>query len=313
MDTVTASDESGAAGAWSHSDSVARTRTDATATVVPRHILIAEDHPVSQVVIEKQVRSLGHRTDVVGDGRRALEALRHGTYDLLLTDCLMPGMDGLELARSLRSGSVAAAQRIPILALTASILADEVYSCYDAGIDDVLIKPVDREQLRVAIDRWLGPQALVPGQRPRRLERPRLADGAGHRTLPVLDWEMVAAVFGDTAVGARMLSFFLETTQPLVQSLEVRDGRSGDPAIRKEAHKLGGAARTAGARELAALCEAIERGCEGGDFDLVCLRMHALRGTFARLEIAVEDARRRSAAGAEDRSPTPASGAADAG
>lgn len=273
-DTASAQDDPGANG---------------RAAAVLGEILIAEDHPVSRLVIEKLVGSLGYRPHVVKDGVAAIEALNRRSFDLLLTDCLMPGMDGYELARRVRaSGSTIA--RMPIVALTASVLSREESVCYQAGIDDVLLKPVDREQLRTAIERWLG-KGRQRRERPETNADEAPAPHTERSRVPVLDWDLVASVFGDAQTGARMLGFFLETTQPLVQSLERRDARLGDPAILRETHKLGGAARTAGAWELAVLCESIERACAAADREEVARHLSKLRGTYARLEMAVHDAR----------------------
>jgi signal transduction histidine kinase/CheY-like chemotaxis protein len=114
-------------------------------------ILVAEDHPVNQQVILRQLRILGHNPEMVADGVAALEAWRQHRFDLIITDCHMPLMDGLQLTAAIRAAEVGRASRTPILALTANALGGEAERCIAAGMDGFLTKPVDLSQLRLAL------------------------------------------------------------------------------------------------------------------------------------------------------------------
>lgn len=117
-------------------------------------ILVAEDHPVNRALIARQLNRLGYAHTVVEDGRQALQALAAGGIDLLLTDCHMPGLDGFALARAIRAGEVSG-QHLPIIALSASALPEQVQRCLDAGMDDFLAKPVQLEQLARKLEHHL--------------------------------------------------------------------------------------------------------------------------------------------------------------
>lgn len=123
------------------------------------HILVAEDHPVSQQLISRQLALLGFNCDVVDNGRDAYEALSGEHYALLLTDCNMPLMSGYELARAWRQHEDAqgTGQRLPILAMTANALSSETARARDAGMDDVLSKPLQLSALSRKLDQWLPP------------------------------------------------------------------------------------------------------------------------------------------------------------
>ncbi|KRE99478.1 histidine kinase [Frateuria sp. Soil773] len=129
-------------------------------------ILVAEDHPVSQTLVRRQLELLGWPCDVVGDGHEAYEALRQGRYAMLMTDCQMPRMDGYELASSWRrhEAETGSFTRLPIVAMTASALDGEGRRCRDAGMDDYLDKPVQLHQLAEKIAAWM-PEQVQP-QRP---------------------------------------------------------------------------------------------------------------------------------------------------
>jgi signal transduction histidine kinase/AmiR/NasT family two-component response regulator len=118
------------------------------------NVLVAEDNSVNQMIIEAMLKQLGHSVTVAGNGRRALQALAEAEFDLVLMDCNMPELDGLDATRMLRAGTAGArAARIPVIALTANAMDGDRETCLAAGMNDFLAKPVSISALRQAIDR----------------------------------------------------------------------------------------------------------------------------------------------------------------
>jgi len=129
----------------------------ASPVAAPRHIvLVAEDNAVNQLVIRKQLERLNFGCEIVANGLEAWETLQadRGRYALLLTDCHMPEMDGFDLARRIRRAE-GGGQRLPIVALTASILADQGGTCLEAGMDAVLTKPISLATLQETLRRYI--------------------------------------------------------------------------------------------------------------------------------------------------------------
>lgn len=118
-------------------------------------ILVAEDHPVNQAVIARQLDALGYPNVVVSNGREALAALEKSHFDLLLADCHMPDVDGFELTRLIRKHE-GGHRRLPIVALSASALPEQVRQCMAAGMDGFLAKPVTLRDLGDKIVSFLG-------------------------------------------------------------------------------------------------------------------------------------------------------------
>jgi CheY-like chemotaxis protein len=112
------------------------------------HILLAEDNPINMMLIRELLRRRGHRVSEVTTGNAAVKAMQEGSFDLLLTDIHMPGMDGIEAARAIREDEARSGRpRTPIVALTADALEAGKRSCQEAGMDGFLTKPVDPAEL----------------------------------------------------------------------------------------------------------------------------------------------------------------------
>jgi signal transduction histidine kinase len=119
-------------------------------------ILVAEDHPISQMVLRTSLMELGCLVDVVNDGAAAHRAALDGAYDLIIMDCHMPEMDGHQATRMIRADEqLQNRHRTPVVALTASALPEDQERCLASGMDQHLSKPLSREVLIAALDRWL--------------------------------------------------------------------------------------------------------------------------------------------------------------
>lgn len=126
-----------------------------------RRVLVVEDNAVNQQVTVRMLEKLGFRADVASNGEEAVEACRRLPYGVVLMDCQMPGMDGLEATRIVRELNSAAAE-MPIIAMTAHALDDDRRRALDAGMNDYLCKPVSAERLTRTLARWLPNQTPEP-------------------------------------------------------------------------------------------------------------------------------------------------------
>ena len=119
-------------------------------------VLVAEDHPVNQQVISRQLHLLGYESELHGDGAAALAAWRERGFSALVTDCHMPCMDGFQLTAAIRAQEAENGGHLPIIALTANALSGEDERCVAAGMDYYLAKPVDLARLKEALDKLLS-------------------------------------------------------------------------------------------------------------------------------------------------------------
>jgi CheY-like chemotaxis protein len=119
-------------------------------------VLVAEDNLVNQKVATRMLERLGCRVEVRANGKEVLEALGGSDYDLVLMDCQMPEMDGFEATRAIRQAEGAQQRHTPIVAMTASAMAEDRERCLEAGMDGYVSKPMKLEDLRAAVDPWIA-------------------------------------------------------------------------------------------------------------------------------------------------------------
>ena len=127
-------------------------------------VLLAEDNPFNQKVATAMLRRLGYRVEVAGNGAEAVDMVRTGGFDLVLMDCQMPVMDGYEATRCIRD-LPAPLGSITIIAMTANVLSGDRQACFAAGMNDFLPKPITRDVLQQALDRWDIPATKKPAPR----------------------------------------------------------------------------------------------------------------------------------------------------
>lgn len=118
-------------------------------------VLVVEDNPVNAMVVQAQLAQLGCESTVAPDGEAALRELPTGRYDLVLLDCMLPGISGVEVARRWRAMEREhGLPHVPIVALTADVMDANRHACLEAGMDGFVPKPCNLDHLRQAVERW---------------------------------------------------------------------------------------------------------------------------------------------------------------
>jgi PAS domain S-box-containing protein len=118
----------------------------------PLRVLLAEDNEISRIAASEYMLELGHEVVEAEDGQQALDALARERFDLVLMDIQMPGLDGVEATRRIRSGE-AGDPNVPIIALTAYAMDSEQSSIREAGVDGFITKPFDFDEFRTTVHR----------------------------------------------------------------------------------------------------------------------------------------------------------------
>lgn len=212
-------------------------------------LLVAEDNPTNQFVLEQLLRGFDIMVDVKADGRAAVQAAAAQLYDVICMDMRMPEMDGLQATRAIRRLTGAAAT-VPIIALTANAYAEDVKACLDAGMTHFVAKPVEIDRLFEALVDALSAQSKTAG--------PILPGGEAPAAAQVLDTHtlgMLSDALGPEVV-IRMVEIFQAETEARLARFA---GDTLDEArLRDEVHALKGTAGTVGAQHLSRLAAAAE-------------------------------------------------------
>jgi PAS domain S-box-containing protein len=136
-----------------HESKPSLSNTSLISAVSSNHnILVAEDNSTNQTLILSQLEALGYTADLAENGQEALNKMLNKNYDLLLTDCNMPLVDGYKLARTIR---LKGNNNLPVIALTADAFPETKSECIEAGMNDQITKPVDLATLKNTLEKYL--------------------------------------------------------------------------------------------------------------------------------------------------------------
>ncbi len=245
-------DELGGAGDGG-AGSPGRAERFAAATIRPLRILVVDDDPVNRKAILHVVDVLGHQGESAADGRAALAAVEQGRFDVVLLDVQMDDIGGPEVARRIRR-SRGAGGCPRILGLTGTARAEDRDACRAAGMDAVLLKPVDPDTLRSALS----------------AEPPATGRAQAAETDEILDPRIVSSLLSQPPSPERTgLVEFVElyAADAPEQIARIRDaaGRGDAAELALTAHRLTGSSSAVGARRLGALASKIESLARAGD------------------------------------------------
>jgi signal transduction histidine kinase/DNA-binding response OmpR family regulator len=226
------------------------------------HVLLVEDIPINRAVSRGMLESLGLTVSVAEDGEEAVAKAAQQSFDAILMDCHMPGMDGYEATQRIRAAEKAAAdgRHVPIVAVTANAIVGDRELCLVAGMDTYLGKPFLRKDLHAILAHWLPPQ-----------------DDAVPRSAP-------EAPIADS----QLRRMFLVDGQRLVDDLNAALA-TGDHALAvRTAHSLRSVSSHVEAGELATACATLESNLRSGNVEEVNTALSGVRQHFAETEASFE-------------------------
>jgi PAS domain S-box-containing protein len=268
----------------------------------PRRILTAEDNPVNQIVIVEHLKSFGYEVTAVGNGLEVLEALEKGSFDLVLMDCQMPQLDGYETSRRIRQLPDPVG-RIPIVALTAHAIPEELDRCLAVGMNGFITKPFRGEALRHTIEEWIerasrcGAPALAepPPDIAPPVPKPLAGDAMDEPTLDERQIESLRAA-GRESANPDFMTKLIEQfrRQPYIEQFRGALERGDRVTLAGRAHALKGTALFMGAARLPRLCSQLEHLCQDSPME-ACRRQvdlieAELQKVFVELAVVAETA-----------------------
>ena len=233
---------------------------------------------MNQELVVTMLTRWGHTVDVVSDGAAAVDAVMRSCYDLVLMDVQMPVMDGLEATRRIRQLG-GAFEKLPILAMTASVMARDVEAGRAAGANAHVGKPFVPENLRATVAQW-----VALGQGEVEAETPKL------ETVPVHDQTTLAAIrdmAGATAVVSLLSKFLTDLDSRMATEPGDADGWR---IVGSDAHAIVSSAGMLGFIPLSEVCRTLEHLCRSEPMDEQAVRRQ-LQLVHTQMTLAKEAAR----------------------
>jgi two-component system, sensor histidine kinase and response regulator len=250
------------------------------------NILLVEDNLINQQVALSILQIQGYGVTVANNGREALDAHAQGAFDLILMDCHMPEMDGLEATMEIRGRERSSIRkRVPIIALTANAMAQDREECLNAGMDDHLSKPFSMLTMQDMLDRWMPHAATTQS------EVAELAARAPARASEVLDRQVLDQLSkllkSKPEVLARVINLYLVESPKLMQKLKHAAAANDAPEIARTAHSLKSSSANVGARLLSRYCGDIEASARRADTEEACKIVAKIETEHSRVQSAL--------------------------
>lgn len=244
-------------------------------------ILVAEDDPINQKVILRQLALLGYAAEVADNGIEALRLWRSGKHALLLTDLHMPELDGYGLAMTIRAEEPQG-RRLPILALSANALRGETGRALAAGMDGYLTKPVQLDVLQQALEKWMGPAGKPTAVAASAIQN--------MTTSSAVDVSVLKSLVGDDEEAVhQLLAEYLACLRQQGEELRRTASEGSLGQVGSVAHKLKSSSRSVGALAVAEACNELEKAAKLGDKPAVLRSMPIFEMSVAAAKGALDD------------------------
>lgn len=262
-------------------------------------VLLAEDNEFNRMLIERVLRTLNCEVDLAPTGREAVRKFHQGRYDLVLMDCHMPDLDGLEATRQIRSQE-GPNRRVPIVAVTAGTVPGARQACLNAGMDDFIAKPFSLSTLRRKASQWLAMSTPIPRSEPRqRVAEPVVTTTSSNAPVVSVDLSRLrelAEEAGSPRIVEELSLIFVEDMDKRLEALREAADERGERQLLNVIHAVKGACGNFGALRMASLAEAIERRVKRGNLlglDLevgeLCSEFLAVRQVLDREVFGIRD------------------------
>ena len=223
-------------------------------------ILLVEDNEINQELALELLNNAGMITKVAENGQEALDMLAEESFDGVLMDCQMPVMDGYEATRQLRQ--IDKFKDLPVIAMTANVMAGDREKVLDAGMNDHIGKPINVQEMYTTIAKWITPSEPLSEQAPQQNHDQEPAPGMSLNDLPGIDFNSGLSIAqGNEKLYRRLLVKF-RNSQRDFESMFNAALTSDDPDdTERTAHTLKGVAGNIGARELQVVAGELEKAC----------------------------------------------------
>ncbi len=216
-------------------------------------ILVVEDNEVNQEVALKILHKIGYSADIANNGAEALDMIKANSYAVVLMDCQMPVMDGLEATKNIRLLS-APKSGITIIALTANAVKENVSECLEAGMNDYISKPITVRSLEQILTKWMKPvrQPAEHSAPDSTVDEPVISES-------ILNGLRLLAEGESDGWLDSLIKMYISRSRETLEQLQTAILQQNEEMIAQQAHKLRGSSSNIGALRIDALTELLEQ------------------------------------------------------
>ncbi|SMF29941.1 response regulator [Desulfovibrio gilichinskyi] len=232
---------------------------EATAKLQGAYILLVEDNEINQNVAVDLLENYGVTVKIAVNGKEALDILETETFDGILMDCQMPVMDGYTATKKIREQEKF--KSLPIIAMTANVMAGDRERSLQAGMNDHIGKPIQISEMLCIMSKWITPS--TPSAKPIPAHHEQESDGSTFSTLPGINAESgLARLQGDTKLYKKILFMFENDYTDFESIFRDAHSREDNEAAMRYAHTLKGVAGNIGAEEIEKQAYYLESACK---------------------------------------------------
>lgn len=254
-------------------------------------VLVAEDYPANQLVVQRFLEDLGCEVILVNNGFEAMKAFKNQHFDLIFMDCQMPFMDGYQATEEIRrhEQDQQTGRAIPIVALTAHALAEDEAKCKAAGMDAWVTKPFTRQDLSKTLLNWLPPELIIADQPALKTDIHTLVKAINVvEDSTAIDLEFFTRQFDmasieDRAFISSLTQVFQENAAQTLSNLQQSIDNEDSEQVRKLAHGLKSLSANVGSGKLTELCMSMEMGGKNRDLGNAQLLLESMKQEYLRV------------------------------
>jgi CheY-like chemotaxis protein/HPt (histidine-containing phosphotransfer) domain-containing protein len=232
------------------------------------HVLLAEDNKINQQVAEELLAQAGLKVTIANNGREAVEMLEDkNEYEAVLMDMQMPEMDGYEATRTIRQNPEF--RDLPIIAMTANVMAGDREKCLEAGMNDHVAKPIEPDKLFKTLAQWIAPRESEAPRAELEPSGKKIAEDSLPGSLEGIDIEEgVRRVGGNRKLYRKLLVEFYQDHREDVYAIRQALDQDDLETAQRIAHTIKGVSGSIGAGDLHRDAESLDAALKEGQQDL---------------------------------------------
>ncbi len=254
----------------------------------PLHVLLVEDTPANQKVIQAILDKRGHHITLAQNGREAVELVTHHEFDVVLMDIQMPTMDGLQATAAIRNLD-SPQSHIPIIAMTAHALKSDQERFLAAGMDDCLTKPIDAERVIELVEQYGARSAVAGSSLAGPITRDEVSQ-SGQPYIPTLNRDAaLRRMGGDEILYQKMVRYFLEDSPGLAEQMRVGLRDNDAESLIRAAHSLKGLVANFDAHPALAAASRVEEIGHSGNLDAAAAALTDLEFRIDELSLTLRE------------------------